>query len=333
MINWGVLSTASIARAEVMPAIMRAENANLYAIASSKSRVQDIAKEFDIPVIYDRYEAILEDPKVDAVYIPLPNHLHKEWVIKAAEKGKHVLCEKPAALTSKDFQEMLDACQKNGVLFMEAFMYQFHPQHKRVKEIIANGEIGEVHHIRSTFSFSLNLGDVDNIRLNPEMGGGSLWDVGCYCVHSTRFLTDEEPIELYVKGTIHPRYGVDTRAAGVITLTNGITASFDCSFEEPMLDCYQITGSKGIITVPYAFRPDVSPTGKGKIIISNEAGESRKEWIDGDQYKRQIEHFSSCILEKVEPEYSGKHALRNIQAMEACYQSIKTRQIVVLDLK
>ena len=145
-IRYGILSTANIAQKELIPAIERSENAEVTAIASLSGKAAEVAKKFNIPKAYDSYEELLDDKDVDAVYIPLPNHLHKEWVIKAAEKGKHVLCEKPTALTVDETKELVKACQDNGVKYMEAFMYQFHTQHDRVKEIIASGEIQRPHY-------------------------------------------------------------------------------------------------------------------------------------------------------------------------------------------
>jgi xylose dehydrogenase (NAD/NADP) len=323
IINWGILSTANIAKKAVIPALQKVENAKVYAIASSNERVSELAEAFEIPHVYSSYDELLENPFVQAVYIPLPNTLHKEWVIKAAKKGKHVLCEKPAALTSEDVQEMVEACEQQNVLFMEAFMYQFQPQHTRVKEVIASGEIGEVRHIRSTFTFKLDFEkNQHNIRLNPELGGGSMWDVGSYCIHAARFLLGQEPTEVFVTGNIHPTFKVDTKVTGILSFPKGVTVSFDCSFEQPMTDQYVVEGTKGTITVPYAFRSDRRHESIGEIIIKNENGEHRTEAFSGNQYELQVEHFSSCIIENQKPMYTGQQTINNIKVIEACYQSL-----------
>ncbi|MCS0542599.1 Gfo/Idh/MocA family oxidoreductase, partial [Aeromonas veronii] len=184
-VRFGVLSTAKIARNTLIPAMERAHYAEVVAVASESGKAKDFAAELGIPKHYESYTDLLNDPEIDAVYIPLPNQLHKQWAIEAAKHGKHVLCEKPAALTSQDVEEMAAAFKENNVIFMEAFMYQFHPQHNRVKEIIAAGEIGDVKLIRSTFSFlhDLNSG---SIKMQKDLGGGVLYDVGCYCIHASR---------------------------------------------------------------------------------------------------------------------------------------------------
>ncbi|WP_246943839.1 Gfo/Idh/MocA family protein [Bacillus pinisoli] len=330
MINWGILSTANIAQKAVIPALQHAANANVYGIGSSNEKVQEVAQKFDIPNVYGSYEELLDDPNIQAVYIPLPNTLHKEWVLKAASKGKHVLCEKPAALTSEDVQEMVGACEQHGVLFMEAFMYQFQPQHARVKEIIASGEIGDVKHFSSTFTFKLNLEDSQNIRLNAELGGGSVWDVGCYCIHAARNILGQEPTAVYVDATIHDQYQVDTSATGILTFNNGVTASIYSGFEQPMNDTYVVEGTKGRIAVPMAFRPDRREDGLGEIMVTTEKGEIRNETFSGNQYVLMVEHFSDAILNGGKPSYTGQQTYNNIKTIEACYESMRTGQQVKL---
>src|SRR5690625_2330163 len=182
-IKWGIISTARIGITQLIPAIKRSTNAEVVAIATQSdiNKATLIAEQFQIEKVYNSYEKLLNDPNIDAVYIPLPNHLHKEWAIKAAQKGKHILCEKPAALTTEEVYEIKKACEENNVLFMEAFMYYFHPQHNRVKEIIDTGEIGEVTFMQAGFSFYLaEERRAHNIRMSGEKGGGSIYDIGCY---------------------------------------------------------------------------------------------------------------------------------------------------------
>jgi D-xylose 1-dehydrogenase (NADP+, D-xylono-1,5-lactone-forming) len=331
VVNWGILSTANIGKKAIIPALKNVKNANVAAIASRTDTGARIAKELEIPRFYSSYEELLDDPTIHAVYIPLPNTLHKEWVIKAAEKGKHVLCEKPAALNSEDVKEMIKVCQNNNVLFMEAFMYQFQPQHERVKELIHEGEIGDIRHIRSTFTFKLNYEtSKDNIRLNSSLGGGCIWDVGCYCIHVTRYLLDKEPIQVYVTGNKHPDFEVETNAAGLLLFDGDIMASFDCSFEQPMTERYEVLGTKGSIVAPYAFRSDRHNGGMGELIIKQENGEERIEKFPGNQYEMQVQHFTDCVLLGEQPRYSGEKTLRNIQVIEACYESLKQNKPIKL---
>ena len=178
-LRFGVLSTANIGRAAVNPAIQAARNAELVAVASRDGeRAREFAAQGAIPRHHGSYEALLDDPEIDALYIPLPNSLHREWAIRAAEKGKHVLCEKPLALTAAEGREMAAAADAHRVKLMEAFMYRFHPRTEKVIELVRGGRIGELRAIRSAFTFRLTR--PDNIRLKPELGGGALMDVGCY---------------------------------------------------------------------------------------------------------------------------------------------------------
>lgn len=317
-IRWGILSTANIAKKALIPAMQRAENAEVVAIASGSGKAQEVADSLHIEKAYESYDALLDDPNVDAVYIPLPNHLHKEWVKKAAEKGKHVLCEKPAALNAEDTAELVEACRQTNVKFMEAFMYQFHPQHNRVKEIIASGEIGEVQLVRASFSFYMGNPE-GNIRMDSTKGGGSIYDIGCYCIHSIRNVLGDEPEDIYVETEIDPDYQVDHSAYGIFKMKSGVRATFDCSFNIPMRSFYEVAGTKGVIKVPRAYRPDIH--GDEGLVIVDKGNEIREEKIVGDQYKLEVEHISQAILDDTEPTYTGEDTIQNMKVIEACYQS------------
>lgn len=319
-IRWGVLSTANIGRTQVIPAIFRAENAEMSAISSRGDRVYAAARELGIPKAYESYEALLDDPEIDAVYIPLPNNLHKEWVIKAAEKGKHVLCEKPAALSAQEAKEMIEACEANGVKFMEAFMYQLHPQHARVKEIISSGEIGEVKLIKSSHSFYLNNREGD-IRMDKTMGGGSIYDVGSYCVQVIRHLTDSEPVKVQAIAELDEATGIDLTSTVYMKMDNGVKAMFDCSFDMINRNEYEVIGTEGKIKVPFAFRPDING-GIGKVVIQNN-GMTREEKIYGDIYRMEIEQFSRAILDGGEPAITTESTLKNMAVLDKCYESIQ----------
>lgn len=326
-IRWGVLSTARIAQEQLIPAIKRADNAELLAIAGRGSGVHEVAKALEIPVAYESYEELLANPTIDAVYIPLPNHLHKEWVFKAAKAGKHILCEKPIALTAQEASEMVEICMAHNVKFMEAFMYQLHPQHTRVKELISLGEIGEVKLITSSHSFYMD-NRVDQFRLNKEMGGGSLFDVGCYCIHAIRFMTGAEPVKVHCMAELDQESEVDISTFGTLQLDNGIHATFNCSFDMAGRNEYEIVGSIGTIKVPYAFRPDQNG-GLGKVFIQQN-GMIREENISGDLYRIEVEHFSEAILTNKNAEVTAEFSVANMQVIEACLQSIKTGEVVYL---
>lgn len=325
-VNWGILSTAGIAQKALLPAFMRAENACVTAIATGSDlmKANEIAEKFQIKKVYDSYGKLLEDPSIDAVYIPLPNHLHKQWVIEAAKKGKHILCEKPAALTAEEAAEMIQICEEENVLFMEAFMYHFHPQHARVKEMIERGDIGKVTYMTASFSFYLaEERRVENIRMSNEKGGGSIYDVGCYGIHAIRNVLGMEPTTVHIHPMIDEKMNVETAAVGHLTFEGDVRATFDCSFNAAMRHEYRIHGTEGSITVPRAFRPD-NYGGEG--IIQLEKGDIvTTELVRGDQYCLEIERFSQTILsgEKIAP-HTTQNTLNNMVVLDACYESIQS---------
>ena len=327
-VRWGIVSTAAIAKDVMIPAIHRADYAEVVAIASESGRADQVAQELGISKAYDSYEKLLDDRDVDAVYIPLPNSMHAEWTIKAAKRKKHVLCEKLAALCEEDVRHMIEACEQNSVLFMEAFMYQFHPQHERVKQLLAAGEIGEIKYMRAHFSFDLRDRET-NIRMNAELGGGSLYDVGCYCVHSIRHVLDAEPVELFVQSRLDPGHSVDLTTNGWMKMKNGVRAQFTCSFEMFPQNEYEVVGTKGKIVVSRAYRPDVDG-GEGRITVATADGNVREETVSGDQYALQIEHFSRAVLEGTPLLYSPERMIQQARALDACRTSMKTGAIVRL---
>ena len=197
-VRWGILSTASIGKRSVIPGIQESSERNEVVAVASRNleKAKQFAEDMGIPQAYGSYEELLNDPEIDAVYIPLPNHLHKEWTIKAAEAGKHILCEKPVALNEKEAKEMIEACEKAGVILVEAYMYRHQLRYAEIKERMKNGEIGEIRGIHSVFTFN-NAGDSANIRYTKKWGGGSIYDVGVYPISAARLLLDEEPTAVY----------------------------------------------------------------------------------------------------------------------------------------
>lgn len=324
-IKWGILSTANIAQTQVIPAIQRSAIAEVAAIASSSGKAAEVAAKLNIPIVYDTYEELLLDLNIDAVYIPLPNSLHRKWVLEAAKHAKHILCEKPAALTAEEVIEMDRYCKEQNVLFMEAFMYQFHPQHERIKEIIASGEIGEVKLMRSSFSYYMEDGDT-NIRMDKSLGGGSIYDVGSYCIHSMRFILGADPVKVHAHGKLDPETGVDVSAVAYLEFDHGIQGVFDCSFEASFRHEYEVVGTKGRILVPRAFRPDVEG-GVGLVIVESD-GQQRTEQVDGDIYLYEIDHHSEAILEKKPLIYSAEKTIANMRVIDACYSSLKKKEEV-----
>ena len=327
-VKWGVLSTANIAQTQLIPALKRAENAEIIAIASRGKKVHEIAERLGILKAYESYDALLTDPDVEAIYIPLPNNLHKEWVIRAAMAGKHILCEKPVALHPSDLEEMITACNVADVQFMEAFMYQFHPQHARVKEIIASGEIGEVKLYKSSHSFYFENRE-GNIRMDATQGGGAIWDIGCYSVHAMQLILGKQVKSLSFKTIEDPVAMIDVSAFGIIELEDDIHAIIDCSFDMIDRNEYEIIGTKGTIKVKYAFRPDRF-SGNGQIIVTH-VGMERIEQIGGDIYKGEVEFFSDAVRTNADLTVQHQYARQNVAILHAIQQSAKLNQKIELD--
>ena len=256
-LNWGLLSTARINRA-LIPALRSARRSRLTAAASREvKRAEAYARERNIPRAYGSYEELLADPDVDVVYNSLPNHLHAEWSIKALRAGKHVLCEKPLALSVKEADAMAAAAAESGRVLAEAFMYRHHVQTLRVQEICAQGKLGKLRIIRGAFTFMLSR--ADDIRLNKELGGGSIWDVGCYPISYARMLAREEPVEA-AGWQVLDQGGTDATFAGQLRFPSGLIAQFDCGFVSPSRAYMEIVGSEGVLYVPTPFKPGTRET-------------------------------------------------------------------------
>ncbi|KGR74230.1 Gfo/Idh/MocA family protein [Ureibacillus sinduriensis] len=327
-VKWGILSTADIAQTQLIPAIGRASNAEVIAIASRGPKVHEVAKIHHIKRAYETYEELLQDKDIQVIYIPLPNDMHKEWVVKAALAGKHILCEKPIALSEEDLEEMLTVCIENNVYLMEAFMYQFHPQHRRVKEIIEAGEIGEVKLYKSSHSFDFTNRE-GNIRMDASKGGGALWDVGCYSVHAMNLILNLEPKKVTFSAITDPKAQVDVSAFGTVQLEQNIYGLIDCSFDMTDRNEYEIIGTKGTIKVKYAFRPD-HVSGNGQIIITNKLLE-RKEQVSGDIYKLEVEFFSNIVAKGGSLEEHHKHSKRNVKVLLAAQASLKENREIEIN--
>lgn len=321
--RWGILSTAQIGVEAVIPAILRSSNGDVCAIASSSGRAKNTAEKLNIPKYYESYDELLKDPDIDAVYIPLPNNMHYEWTIKAAKEKKHVLCEKPAALNANHVEEMISVCKKNNVLFMEAFMYRFHSQHEKVKELIYSNTIGDIKMVRACFSFYMDNRE-GNIRLNDNLGGGAIYDIGCYCINAIRYLLESEPLSVYAVGEINDD-GVDTSAAVVLKFPNDVLATFDCSFDAILRNEYEVIGTKGSVRVPFAFRPDLN-AGNGMIKVY-EQDKITNYTVQADQYLLEVEHFSDCVLNDKVPVYTGENTLANMKVIDATYKSLRNEDI------
>ena len=297
-LRWGIISTAKIAREKVIPGLEAADNCEVVAIGSrDRKAAASVADRHGIAAAYGSYEEVLADPKVDAVYVPVPNHLHARWTIAAAAAGKHVLCEKPLALTADEAQTMVDACTRAGVSFMEGYMYRLHPNWERARELAADGTIGELVAVDSWFSYYND--DPDNIRNIAELGGGALMDIGCYAIDLSRMLFGAEPDTVVSRMRHDPAQHVDTTTSALLGFETG-NATFTCSTRAKPDQYVTIHGTRGRIHlgVPFNIPPD-RPTEvvvhTGKPLPAHEAGEVHT-FPPTDPYTVQGQRFAAAAL-------------------------------------
>ncbi|WP_276354890.1 Gfo/Idh/MocA family protein [Cohnella caldifontis] len=320
-LRWGMLGAANIGDRDVIPALLASETAELLGIASrdlGKARAK--ADRYGVPRAYGSYEELLADPDIEAVYIPLPNHLHKPWTIAAAQAGKHVLCEKPLALTAEEAREMADACRAAGVHLAEAFMYRHHPRIARVKEILASGEIGPVRAIQAAFSYN-GAGSKGDIRHVAEWGGGGLYDVGCYPLSAARWIMGTEPEAVTVRALFSPEHGgVDMMASGLVEFPDGVAMSFDCGMWAADRNRLEIVGSEGRIVLEPAFLPGLENDG----LTVEVRGSVRKEGPYGvNAYVVQADRFARVVRGLEPPAYPAEDAVAGMRLLEACLASAK----------
>jgi len=317
-VKWGVLSTANIGIKKVLPGMMQSELCAFEAVSSRDlSNAKEAAAHLGVPKAYGSYEALLADPEIDAIYNPLPNHLHVDWSIKALEAGKHVLCEKPLGLDAKDAQRLLDAAHRYPKLkVMEAFMYRFHPQWIAAKTNVKSGSIGQLKTIHSTFSYFND--NPNNIRNKADIGGGGLLDIGCYCISLARFLFDKQPKR--VMGIIErdPEMNIDRMASGVIDFGEG-ASTFTCSTQLSPFQRVQIMGTKGRIEIEIPF--NAPPTQETRIWIHTERGSREIRFPACDQYHLQGEAFSKAILENTPVPTPLEDAIDNMRIIDAIFES------------
>lgn len=325
-IKWGIIGNANISRACVLPAIQASRNGTVIALGTQHPHAAAaLAEKHQIPNIYDSYEAVIQDPSVEAVYIPLPNHLHFPWTLKALEAGKHVLCEKPLALNETEAEQMAAAAQSCNLLLMEALMYRFHPRSLQIKHLVDTGKIGRLRHVHSAFCFCMNEDQFmvsDNFRLDPDTGGGALWDVGCYCVSLTRWIMGEEPSHVQGEAVFSSR-GVDIQFNGILRFPDGRMATFEAGFVSALQQTFTVSGDAGIIELPHdAFIPwerDARYTIRG---VEDESG--KVHVVPGaDEYQLMVEHFSDAIHKSVSLSNPPQKSIHNMRALDALLRSAR----------
>jgi predicted dehydrogenase len=322
-LRWGILSTADIARKKVIPGIQRADRCEVVAIASRDGETaRRVAGELGIPRWHGSYEALLADDEVDAVYIPLPNHLHAEWTIAAARAGKHVLCEKPLALDPTEAQGMVDACRVEGVVLMEAFMYRQHPSWQAVHELVASGRIGRLSAIQSWFSYYND--DPTNIRNIRAFGGGALYDVGCYPINLSRWLFGTEPDRVQATITRDPASGVDVLTSAVLGFGDAV-ATFTCSIRTETDQRVHVYGTEGRISIgiPFNIPPD-RPTEVYLIAGGDPPVAPATEvltFATADPYAVQAERFAATILDGAPVPVPPEDAVASLRVIERIFDA------------
>jgi predicted dehydrogenase len=315
-VRWGVLGAARIALRRVIPAMRRGEFSEVAAIASRDiSKAQAAASELGIPKAYGSYEELLRDPDIDAIYNPLPNHLHVPWSIKTAEAGKHVLCEKPISLNAAECLTLIQARDRAGVKIGEAFMVRTHPQWLRAQELVRSGAIGALRAVNTVFSYFSR--DPVNVRHVPEWGGGGLYDIGCYPVFTSRFLYGEEPARVAAILEYDPDFKVDRLASAILDFPSG-QSIFTCSTQLAYYQRTQIFGVTGRIEIEIPFNP---PNDRPTRILVDDAPVKLPAC---DQYTIQGDLFSRAILDNTEVPVPLENSLANMTVLDALFRSARS---------
>ena len=323
ILRWGLLSTARINRA-LIPPLNASKRNRLMAVASrSQASAESYAREWNIPRAHGSYEALLDDPEIDVIYNSLPNHLHAEWTIKALRAGRHVLCEKQLALSVQEVDDIIHASRETGKIAAEAFMYRHHPQTLKVNEMVKGGALGVLQLIRGSFTFTLTReGDV---RLKKEMGGGSIWDVGCYPISYARTIVGAEPLEVF-GWQVEGQTGIDESFIGQMRFRDDILAQFDSGFKSPLRTHLELVGSDATLTILKPFKP-----GHNEVIHLTRGDETETIKIAGQElYIGEVEDMADAILLGREPRVSLHDSRNNIETILALIESASTGRVVSL---
>jgi predicted dehydrogenase len=319
-VRWGVISTADIGMENVTPAIQKAANCEVVAIASRKmEQAQAAAARLGIATAYGSYQELIGSDEVDAVYVPLPNHLHAEWTMKAAAAGKHVLCEKPLAMSAAEAREVAAACSAAGVKLTEAFMYRHHPTWVEARRLVGEGAIGELRAVQSWFSYFND--DPDNIRNVAEYGGGAVMDIGCYGINLSRMLFDAEPSRIEASVHRDPRFGVDVMTSALLEFPGGGQAVFTCSTQAEPSQRVHIAGTTGHIEIEIPF--NIPPDRETRILVTSGGdppvapATTEVTFPAADHYTIQAELFAQAILDDTEVSVPIEDAIANMEVIDA----------------
>ncbi|MBK8504589.1 MAG: Gfo/Idh/MocA family oxidoreductase [Saprospiraceae bacterium] len=327
-VKWGIISTAKIGLNRVIPGMLKSQLCEITAISSrEKGKAQVAARSLGIPKSYDSYEALLADPDIEAIYNPLPNHLHVPWTIKALEAGKHVLCEKPIALDAEEAQSLATASKKYPNLkVMEAFMYRFHPQWLKAKALVQAGNIGQVKNLQSFFSYYND--DPNNIRNMADIGGGGLMDIGCYCISFGRFIFDAEPTRVVGLVEYDPVLNTDRIASGMLDFSDNRCSTFTCATQLMPFQSCLIVGTTGYIEIEIPVNAPTDRPTRLWLVTKDEKQEF--EFDICDQYALQGDAFSTAIIEDREVPTPLYDAVNNMKVIDAIVESAKFNQWIRL---
>jgi predicted dehydrogenase len=323
-IKFGILGVSNHFIKRIVLPLQNCSNCQAYAIASREiHKAEKAASDYAIPVVSETYEALINDPEIDAVYIPLPNHMHADWAVKAIKAGKPVLCEKPLALNTKQTKMILDASKANQIPVMEAFMYQFHPLWQHVRNIIKTRQIGELSYIQTAFSY--NNTSPNNIRNISEYGGGGLMDIGCYAISMPRFLTQREPKRVVSLMDIDNQFHTDVHASALMDF-GSIRASFQISTLSEPFQKVDIVGTAGSITVPIPFNTFVDTP--SSITVQTVQGSREVSFPVADPYGLMFEAFSEALIQQLPMPVHANDALNNMMVIDAIRKSAKSNKWV-----
>ena len=321
-VRFGIISTAKIGVERVIPAMMQGQHAKIEAIASRDlDRAKAVADKFGIPKAYGSYQDLLNDPEIEAVYNPLPNHLHVPISMEAARAGKHVLCEKPLALDAKEAETLIDVRDETGVILAEAFMVRHHPQWQKTRELIRNGRIGDLRAIQACFSY-MNL-DPSNVRNQADIGGGGLYDIGCYPIVTSRYIFGSEPVRALGLLDRDPNFQTDRLCSAILHFPEG-QAQFVCSTQLVPQQRMQILGTEGRIDLDIPFTPLPEETSRILVDDGRHRGFANSEeflFEDVNQYTLQGDHFARVIRGQTTLEFPLEDAVKNMLVIDAIYRS------------
>lgn len=324
--RFGILSTATIARRNLVPAIRNAGH-DIVAISSrSETKAQSVADKLDIPEAYGDYEALLSDADIDAVYVPLPNSEHLEWTKRAADHGLHVLCEKPLGVTAGEAREMGEYCEERGVTLMEALMYMYHPRTERIGEIVRT-ELGEIRSAKATFHSSLDSWPAGT-RLDPDLGGGSVLDVGPYVISAARMFLGE-PETVFARAADLENSGVDTQMTGMLHYANDATATISTSFDTLDTQYYHVEGTRGWLLA----RPSFAVASNVELSVDYRTGDRdvTEKFIPVDHYELEVKHFVDCVENRKTPRTDWREAARTLAIADALRESAETGEMMPVE--